>query len=338
MATTSRTETDRPDDPGVARSCCLPSAPRSASGAPSASNDRVNSNQPGERRAAILPKRLVHLPGGPSYVGTDRPLLPMDGEAPLRAVDVEAFAVDPFAVTNDWFAEFVTETGYLTEAERFGWSFVFFDLLPLDAPPAQGVVGAPWWRKVAGARWQEPEGPGSNLDERGNHPVTHVSLNDARAFAQWAGGRLPSEAEWEYAARGGLGDARYPWGDQDPDDRDFMPCNIWQGAFPQRNRVADGWFGSCPVDAFRPNGFGLYNMCGNVWEWCSEPLRTDTKRKLPANGGDTAEPDLMLTKGGSYLCHASYCHRYRIAARTGNTPDSTTGHVGFRLVFDLPPI
>jgi formylglycine-generating enzyme required for sulfatase activity len=252
-------------------------------------------------------------------------LLPGDGEAPLRTTQIGAFAIDPFAVTNDWFAAFVAETGYLTEAERFGWSFVFFDLLPMDAPPAQGVVGAHWWRKVMGAHWRAPEGPSSSLDGRGRHPVTHVSLNDARTFAAWARGRLPSEVEWEYAARGGLGDVRYPWGDRDPDGRDFMPCNIWQGSFPQHNSVADGWFGPCPVDAFGPNGFGLYNMCGNVWEWCDQPLHTDVTGSR-----------LMLTKGGSYLCHASYCHRYRIAARTGNTPDSTTGHIGFRLVFDLP--
>jgi formylglycine-generating enzyme required for sulfatase activity len=249
---------------------------------------------------------------------------------------VKPFAVDPHAVTNAWFAAFVEATGYVTEAERFGWSFVFYGLLPNDSQPTRGVVGATWWRAVDGASWRCPEGPGSNLDGRERHPVVQVSLNDARAFATWAGGRLPTEAEWEYAARGGLGDVRYPWGDGEPDDGNHFPCNIWQGSFPDRNTAADGYLSTCPVDAFAPNGFGLFNMCGNVWEWCDQPFRIrSTRRALRAADADAVEKGLMLTKGGSYLCHRSYCHRYRIAARTGNTPDSATGHIGFRVVFDL---
>jgi formylglycine-generating enzyme required for sulfatase activity len=282
-----------------------------------------------------MPARFVRLPGGRSIVGTREPLIPIDGEGPVRTATIKPIAIDPFAVTNRWFGEFVAATGYLTEAERFGWSFVFHLFIAPRAEPARAVPGTPWWLAVSGANWREPEGPGSSIEDRGDHPVIQVSLNDARAFAAWAGGRLPSEAEWEYAARGGLGDVRYPWGSQDPDDQSFMPCNIWQGSFPDRNSGADGWLSTCPVDAFPPNGFGLYNMCGNTWEWCDQPLRIRSmKSALRAADAEAVERKLMVTKGGSHLCHRSYCHRYRIAARSGNTADSATGHIGFRVVFD----
>lgn len=284
-----------------------------------------------------IPDRCVRVPGGRALVGTNTPLLAIDGEAPARQVRVAAFAIDPYAVTNEAFARFVDQTGYVTEAERFGCSFVFYSLLPEDAEPTQGVIGAVWWRNVPGAFWRAPEGPGSDLIGRERHPVVQVSLNDARAFASWAGGRLPTEAEWEHAARGGRGDVIYPWGDRAPDDNEFMPCNIWQGRFPEHDMAADGWHGTCPVDAFGPNGYGLHNMCGNVWEWCDQPLRIrSTKKVLRAVDRDAVSKGLMLTKGGSYLCHHTYCHRYRIAARSGNTSDSATGHIGFRLVYDLP--
>lgn len=249
---------------------------------------------------------------------------------------MRAFAIDPFTVTNAWFGEFVADTGYITEAERFGWSFVFYTLVSEQAGATDGVIGAEWWRRVEGATWRTPEGPGSDIADILDHPVVQVSLNDARAFAGWAGGRLPTEAEWEHAARGGQGDVRYPWGNRDPDDSEFMPCNIWQGTFPHRNTGADSWVSTCPVGAFAPNGFGLYNMCGNVWEWTNQPLRIRSTKRLARMADQAAvEQGLRLSKGGSYLCHQSYCHRYRIAARTGNTADSATGHIGFRLVFDL---
>jgi formylglycine-generating enzyme required for sulfatase activity len=269
-------------------------------------------------------------------MGTAAPVIEVDGEAPLRQVQVKPIAVDPFAVTNAWFAEFVDATGYVTEAEHFGWSFVFHSFVGRDLGPTRGVLGAEWWRKVDGAAWLRPEGPGSDIDAREKHPVVHISLNDARVFAAWAGGRLPTEPEWEHAARGGLGDVRYPWGARDPDDAGFMPCNIWQGNFPRRNTNADGYAATCPVDAFEPNGYGLHNMCGNVWEWCDQPLRIrSTRRQLRAADDLAVRQGLMLAKGGSYLCHPAYCHRYRIAARTGNTADSATGHIGFRIVYDL---
>lgn len=317
--------------PDLGTTCCCAPGGHGAEGAPSTAPIAL-----GDRFTRSIPDRFVPMPGGRALVGTRTPLLVVDGESPLREVPVGRLAIDPFAVTNAWFAEFVDDTGYVTEAERFGWSFVFHAFVPAAIGPTEGVPGVPWWRRVDGADWRRPEGPGSDLAKRGNHPVVQVSLADARTFAAWAGGRLPQEAEWEHAARGGLGDVRYPWGDRAPDDDTFMPCNIWQGEFPRRNTGADGWLSTCPVDAFEPNAYGLYNMCGNVWEWCDQPLRARSAgTQLPAGDQGGVQHELMLTKGGSHLCHASYCHRYRIAARNGNTADSATGHIGFRIVFDL---
>src|SRR3954451_11292329 len=213
------------------------------------------------------PARVIRLGGGAVLVDTDRPLLPQDGEGPARWVSLQPFAIDPFAVTNAWFADFVAVTGHVTEAERFGWSLVFAGFAPERAPRQV------WWPRVEGATWRQPEGPASDIAARPAHPVVHVSWNDASAFATWAGGRLPSEAEWEYAAAAGRHGARYPWGEDDPDDTGFLPCNIWQGRFPGHNTQADGFAGTAPVDAFAPNGFGLFNMVGNCWEWCADAFR-----------------------------------------------------------------
>ncbi|MFB9981379.1 SUMF1/EgtB/PvdO family nonheme iron enzyme [Mesorhizobium kowhaii] len=260
-----------------------------------------------------------------TWAGTDRPVIRRDGESPQRPAMLAAYAVDPFAVTNDWFAQFVDETGHVTEAERYGSSFVFAAFLPDAGSGLAAVPGAPWWKEVAGAAWNRPFGSASDLSGLGNHPVTHAGWADAAAFAAWAGGRLPTEAEWEHAARGGLVDPRFPWGDREPDDQNFLPCNIWQGVFPQMDTGADGWQGTCVVDAFAPNGLGLFNLAGNVWEWCADAAVAPGAGRHPAK----------IAKGGSYLCHESYCYRYRIAARSIVTPDTTTGHVGLRVVFDL---
>ena len=230
---------------------------------------------------------------------------------------MDSFLIDAVAVSNEAFATFVEETGYETEAERFGWSFVFAGHLPDDFPPTQAVAEAPWWRKVDGADWRHPEGPHSSIDDRPVHPVVHVSWNDADAYCSWAGWRLPTEAEWEFAARGGLEGRAFPWGDErEPDGEHRM--NVWQGSFPTKNTEADGYYGTCPVDAFPPNGYGLHNVTGNVWEWAA----------------DWFDPGLRIQKGGSYLCHDSYCRRYRVAARQGNSPDSSAGNVGFRCARD----
>lgn len=258
---------------------------------------------------------------------------PSDGEAPSRLVTLGPFLLDAMAVSNARFADFVGATGYRTDAERLGWSFVFAGLLPDDFPATWGVAAAPWWRAVEGANWRQPEGPQSNVDGREDHPVVQVSWNDAVAFCQWAGGRLPTEAEWEYAARGGLEGKRFPWGDVlEPGGHHRM--NAWQGDFPATNTLADGYLGTAPVDSFEPNAFGLYNMCGNAWEWCADWF---TAQHSGAALVDPTGPEAGLQRvirGGSYLCHASYCNRYRVSGRSSNTPSSTTGHMGFRMAMN----
>jgi formylglycine-generating enzyme required for sulfatase activity len=239
-----------------------------------------------------------------------------DGEGPVREVELGAFAIERVAVSNHRFVEFVEDTGHITDAERHGWSFVFGGLLPDEFPDTAGVVEAPWWRQVFGASWRHPEGPQSSIDERADHPVVHVSWHDADAYCRWAGLRLPTEAEWECAARGGLVQQRLPWGDElEPGGEHAM--NVWQGRFPAENTVDDGYFGTCPVDEFSPNGYGLHNTSGNVWEWCVDSF-------------DPSASEARVIKGGSYLCHQSYCNRYRAGARSSNTPDTSIGHTGFR--------
>jgi formylglycine-generating enzyme required for sulfatase activity len=250
-------------------------------------------------------------------------------------VNIRPFAIDPFAVTNDWFARFVAATGHRTEAERCGWSLVFAPLVRDGSKAMASEDGPSWWRRVEGAWWKQPEGPQSTLDGRMDHPVVHVSWNDAVAFAAWAGGRLPAEAEWEYAAAGGVAGAIYPWGNEEPDDASFTPCNIWQGEFPTRNTAADGYLSTAPADAFAPNGYGLFNMVGNTWEWCADAFRVRSLARAAKDRNERARAaGERVLKGGSYLCHRSYCYRYRIPARTGVSADSSTGHVGFRVVFD----
>jgi formylglycine-generating enzyme required for sulfatase activity len=262
---------------------------------------------------------------------------PEDGEAPVHRVELSPFAIDATTVTNAAFAAFVDATGYVTEAERFGASFVFAGLLADDFPDTRGVAAAPWWREVEAADWRHPEGPQSDVGERAAHPVIHVSWNDAMAYCAWTGTRLPTEAEWEYAARGGLGGCTFPWGDElEPGGEHRM--NVFQGTFPARNTAADGFVGTAPVDAFEPNGFGLWNMTGNVWEWCADwfdPRAYQHSARRDPRGPDTGTHRVM--RGGSYLCHASYCRRYRVSARSANTPDSSTGNIGFRVVADGGP-
>ena len=286
---------------------------------------------------------LVPIPAQRFLMGDDSGLgFLEDGEGPVREVTLDGFLLAATTVTNAQFSEFVAATGYVTDAETFGWSYVFADLMPteglrfvLDGAPE----GTPWWLSVRGASWATPLGPTSDVDGLSDHPVVHVSYNDAQAYCRWAGGRLPTEAEWECAARGGLVGAVYPWGDElEADVRHH--CNVWQGTFPVHNTGADGYLATAPADAYEPNGYGLYNTSGNVWEWCQDwwsptwhlQKRVETRQspRGPADGGE------RVIRGGSYLCHDSYCTRYRVAARTSNSPESTTGHMGFRMAADLP--
>lgn len=276
---------------------------------------------------------MVRIPGGEFVLGTHDPdSRAEDGERIRRKVKLPSFYMDKYTVTNRQFAKFVEETGYVTDAEKFGWSYVFHLFVPTDLPQEDilgRADGTPWWIGVKGADWRHPEGRLSSIESRLDHPVVHVSWNDAKAYAHWAGKRLPTEAEWEYAAAGGVVDRKFPWGDElEQDGRHH--CNVWQGEFPVHNTEADGFLGTAPVDSYEPNAFGLYNMSGNVWEWCE-----DTFTNLPTLVNEaTLDPTLKVIKGGSYLCHKSYCNRYRIAARTFNTVDSSTGHMGFRCVAD----
>jgi formylglycine-generating enzyme required for sulfatase activity len=282
---------------------------------------------------------MVKLEGGVFLMGTEsEQAFPRDGEGPVRQVHLDPFYIDKYAVTNANFMEFVNATGYKTESERLGWSFVFQGHIAEEkraALVAATVPGVSWWCKVSGSAWDHPEGPDSDIATRAHHPVTHVSWNDANAYADWAGKRLPTEAEWEYAARGGLEQKIFPWGD------DLVPegqhrCNVWQGEFPLMDLAEDGFTGTAPVDTFLPNHYGLYNITGNTWEWCSDwfsPMYHLTAARLNPVGPLHGRARVM--KGGSYLCHHSYCNRYRVAARTSNEPDSATTNIGFRCVRDL---
>ncbi|MEU2199882.1 formylglycine-generating enzyme family protein [Isoptericola sp. NPDC019482] len=258
---------------------------------------------------------------------------PADGETPRHEVTLGAFEIDATSVTNADFARFVDDTGYRTEAETFGFSAVFHLAV---AAPEDDVLGqppgTPWWFGVRGADWRHPGGSRSDLDGLGDHPVTHVSWNDAVAYCSWAGRRLPTEAEWEYAARGGIDGAKYPWGDAEVDEGGWR-ANIWQGTFPRENTLEDGWLTTAPVRSFAPNGYGLWQPVGNVWEWCQDWFDPRAYQRGPVTApAGPGRGTARVLRGGSYLCHISYCNRYRNSARSQNTPDSSMGNAGFRTV------
>lgn len=274
----------------------------------------------------------VEIPGGTGITGTGTPQISGDGEGPLRKVKIKPFRMATTTVTNDAFRTFVDATGYVTEAERFGWSFVFWSQVPENVGPTQAVSEVEWWRRVDGACWFAPNGPTTEEACLPDHPVVHTSWNDAQAYASWVGGRLPTEVEWEHAARAGQGDVKFPWGDAEPNDTDYTPCNIWQGHFPKTNTARDGFVTTAPAQSYEPNAWGLYNFSGNVWEWTSDPFRVRSLKKA-AKERLSSMKGYKLSKGGSFLCHRSYCYRYRIAARSGSSPDSSTTHHGFRVVW-----
>lgn len=275
---------------------------------------------------------LIPLQGGFFDMGTRKSRFAQDFDAPRRKVRLAPFRISATACSNADYALFVAATGYRTVAEREGWSSVFHLGLPDPQRHPRHPPGLPWWRMVEGAFWAAPEGPGSDVAGRMDHPVTHVAWFDALAYCIWAGLTLPTEAQWEFAARGGLEHRKFPWGDAlHPGGGHAM--NIWQGSFPDINTAGDGHALTAPVRAFAPNGYGVYNCCGNVWEWV-----TDWYADAPAAGPypqrDPVGPEhgtARIQRGGSYLCHESYCDRYQVHSRTRNDPDSSTGHAGFRV-------
>ncbi|MCY3874953.1 MAG: formylglycine-generating enzyme family protein [Rhodobacteraceae bacterium] len=300
--------------------CCLPGKPAR----------RLPPEIPPARQGSRQgPAKMVAMPCGWFRMGAADGPHPEDGEGPVRDVFVDSFALAATAVTIAEFAEFVKSTGYRTLAERVGSSFVFHAFCDpeTDFPV---MAQAPWWRHVPGAFWGSPDGPDSCTRHRRDHPVTHVAREDALAYCHWSGTRLPTEAEWECAARGGRVGEPFPWG-VELEQGGIQRSNVWQGKFPDDNTCDDGFEGTAPVTAYDPNGSGFYNMTGNVWEWVSDRF-TDLHSPRPVrNPKGPLNGTTLVAKGGSYLCHASYCKRYRVSSRQQLAADTTTGNLGFRV-------
>ncbi len=311
-------------------------------------------------------KGMVLIEGGAFTMGGTGEKARAD-EFPRHRVKVDSFWIDKNEVTNAQFRQFVRSTGYLTTAEKpLDWEQIK-KTLPPDTPrpsadklkPGSLVFTPPksetfnqgsWWRWVPGACWRRPEGPGSSLEGKDNHPVVQVSFDDALAYARWAGKRLPTEAEWEYAARGGQADSDYPWGSA---PLDLGKANVWQGRFPHKNTAGDGYESTAPVGKFEANGFKLFDMGGNVWEWCSDYYRSTTylqrqrsqgadhvhkNPRGPESGFDRrhrGQPEVRVVRGGSFLCHESYCESYRNSARMSCPADTGMPHIGFRCAADV---
>lgn len=281
---------------------------------------------------AALAEELIDLPGGFFDMGSRRSRFPEDYDSPRHKVMLSPFRIAATSCTNAQFARFIEATGYRTVAEVEGWSFVFHLLLADEAAWPQSPPGVPWWRMVDGACWSAPEGPGSDLDGRMDHPVVQIAWYDAVAYCIWAGLQLPTEAQWEFAARGGLKHKKFPWGNEMTPGGAFA-MNTWQGEFPKDNTVEDGFVGTAPVRSFEPNGYGLYNTCGNVWEWAADRyLPAPSPGPFPLRDPQGPQEGYSrIQRGGSYLCHVSYCDRYHVHSRTRNDPDSSTGNCGFRV-------
>jgi formylglycine-generating enzyme len=308
---------------------------------------KLNPNTP----PGPAPQGMVWIPGGEFYMGIED----FPDANPVHMVYVDGFWMDKYEVTNEQYAAFVKATGYVTDAERRpaaeeapqwrpderkAFSFVFKklgsnDRVNLNQPDT-------WWDARIGASWKRPEGPDSTLFGRENHPVVHISHNDAVAFCKWAKKRLPTEAEWEFAARGGLDRRPFTWGDELTPDGKWM-ANVWQGDFPRENTKEDGYEGAAPVGSYPPNGYGLFDMAGNAWEWCADWYRADyyldspdKNPQGPISGFDTREPGVpkRSQRGGSFLCADNYCVRYMVGSRHNGEVGAAANHTGFRCVKD----
>ncbi|TRX51657.1 formylglycine-generating enzyme family protein [Fulvivirga sp. M361] len=319
-----------------------------------------------ESNGADTPEGMVLIPGNQFEMGGKSDQAYQD-EFPRHEVKVGTFYMDVTEVTNAQFARFIEETGYVTIAERdIDWEEIKKQVPEGTPKPPDSVLRAgslvfketedpvqdfndysQWWQWTTAANWRQPEGPGSSIEGRMDHPAVHIAWDDAQAYAQWAGKRLPTEAEWEWASMGGLKDVKYPWGNT-PIAEATDKANFWQGIFPHQNHVLDGHYGTAPVKSFSANGYGLYDMAGNVWEWCNDKYDFSAYQKDAAKGlvsnplgseqyYDPREPysPKHVIRGGSFLCNDSYCSGYRVARRMSSSKDSGFNHTGFRCVKDL---
>lgn len=304
-----------------------------------------------------LPDGMVMIPGGEFTMGGRSEQAARD-EFPRHVESIASFYMDATEVTNEQFQQFINETGYVTVAEKnIDWEEMKKQVPPGTPKPPDSVLVAgslvfqqtssavdlndysQWWRWTAGANWRHPEGPNSGIKERMNHPVVHIAWVDAQAYAKWAGKRLPTEAEWEWAASGGSSDIIYPWGN-DPAGKSSDKANFWQGGFPYENLKEDGYFATAPVKTYPPNKFGLYDMAGNVWEWCEDMYNNQgyvemVEDQLPPSRRTFTPPPERVLRGGSFLCNDSYCSGYRVSRRMGSTVDSGLNHTGFRCAKDI---
>ncbi|OUW34561.1 MAG: sulfatase [Flavobacteriaceae bacterium TMED179] len=325
-------------------------------------------SQPKKTKKEVLssqqPLGMVWIPKGDFMMGSKGPQARPD-EAPIHRVKVDGFWIDKTEVTNAQFATFVEATGYVTTAEKPVYWEEMKKQLPPDTPKphdsllqassltfkaTNGPVDlnnyAAWWEWKPKASWRNPRGKGSFIEGKEDHPVVHVSWDDANAYAKWAGKRLPTEAEWEWAARGGLKDKKYPWGNEEINDGKAK-ANSWEGSFPYNNTNKDLFFYSAPVKSFEANGYGLYDMAGNVWEWCSDWYhydyyktlsgKTSTNPQGPKSSYDPFNPYIAqrIIRGGSFLCNDNYCSGYRVASKMKSSPDTGSQHTGFRCVKDI---
>lgn len=339
------------------KACCMPAAK------PPMHDANNTLSKPSQKTGDFAD--MVLIPEGTFLMGTSEDAHSLPRERPAHTVHVKRFYMDAAEVTNAQFAKFIQETGYITTAERpLNWDELAKQLPPgtpkppdEQLKPGSMVFQSPekinahedyrqWWRWIQGASWRHPFGPGSDIAGKDHYPVVHISYQDATAYAQWAGKRLPTEAEWEWAARGGLKGKVYPWGNEPPEEQS-PKANIWEGNFPVSNSLRDGYLYAAPVKSFAPNGYGLFDMSGNVWEFCSDLYdenyyaalagKVTDNPKGPLVSFDPAEPGIpkRVIRGGSFLCNSSYCSSYRVTARMATTEDSGMSHVGFRLVKDL---